>query len=104
VGSSTPIEIVSQGLDVDNSDLEIADLYRLGERTQTTWRNPPDGLFGPGRLDFLVYPDAVFEQVGGFVFTSEDLTSKQLSQLALTRNQSRLASDHMIIVTDFRLR
>lgn len=102
VGSARPLTALVEGLDVDGSDLVPANALRLGERTYATWRNP-EGLFAPGRLDFLLIPDAVLEVVDAFVFTAEDLGLDALGSLGLSVDDSRV-SDHLPVVADLRLR
>jgi endonuclease/exonuclease/phosphatase family metal-dependent hydrolase len=104
VGAFAPVAEMMRGLDVDGSDLRLADNARLGEATWATWRNPEANLFGPGRLDLTLYPDAALERTGGFVFASEDLTAAMAAALGLERGDSQLASDHLIVVTDLRPR
>ncbi len=104
VGAFAPVAELMRGLDVDGSDLHLADTPRLGEATWATWRNPSAALFGPGRLDLTLYPDAALERTGGFVFASEDLTAPRAASLGLERDDSQRASDHLIVVTDLRAR
>lgn len=104
VGSVDPLRIMSEGLDVDGSDLTRAALDRLGEASRTTWRDTRQGPFAPGLLDMTLYSDAVLEQVGGFVFATDDLTDAQLAQLRLERDLSAASSDHLVVVTDLRVR
>lgn len=104
VGSVDPLFVLSDGLDTDGSDLSRAALDRLGEGSRTTWRDVRHGPFAPGLLDMTLYSDDVLEQVGGFVFATDDLTEGQLARLELERGLSAAASDHLVLVTDFRLR
>jgi endonuclease/exonuclease/phosphatase family metal-dependent hydrolase len=99
VGSRAPLFALVRGLDVDGSDLVPADARRLGERTYATWRNAPD-LFPPGRLDFLLIPDAAVVTATAFVFTTEDLDDDALSRLDFTHDLSSQLSDHLIVVAD----
>ena len=103
VGSRDPLVALITGLDVDRSDLTTVDAERLGERTLTTWRNP-QGIFAPGRLDFLLIPDAAVSVANSFVFTSEDLDGETLDRLGLERDLSVSISDHLVVVADLRLR
>lgn len=104
VGSIDPLRVVSDGLDADGSPLARAALDRLGEASRTTWRDTRQGPFAPGLLDMVLYSDAVLEQVGGFVFATDDLTDAQLARLGLERGLSAASSDHLVVVTDLRLR
>ena len=102
VGSPRPLGTLIEGLDTDGSDLHPVDARRLGERTYATWRNA-EGLFAPGRLDFLLVPDAAVEVDNAFVFATEDLNRETLNRLGLAQAESRV-SDHLPVVADLRIR
>jgi endonuclease/exonuclease/phosphatase family metal-dependent hydrolase len=104
VGSATPVDILARGLDVDGSDLTLAEPRRLGQATLATWQDVGAGVFAPGRLDLTLYPDVSIEATGGFVFDTADLTDGQLAELGLDRHLSSVTSDHLVVVTDLRLR
>jgi hypothetical protein len=99
VGSRTPLFQLLRQLDVDGSDLVPVDAVRLGERTLATWRNERDP-FAPGRLDFLLVPDAVVTIANSFVFATEDLDDTTLSTLGLERELMAGLSDHLVVVAD----
>jgi endonuclease/exonuclease/phosphatase family metal-dependent hydrolase len=99
VGSRRPLFALSRGLDVDGSDLLAAEAERLGERTLATWRSP-DNLFLPGRLDYVLFPDAAASSVNSFVLATEDLGDRTLERLGLERGLMRSLSDHLIVVVD----
>jgi hypothetical protein len=99
VGSREPLLALIQGLDVDGSDLTPVNAPRIGERTLVTWRNA-EGLFAPGRLDFLLVPDAAATVTNSFVFATEDLDAEILGRLGLERG----LSDHLIVVVDLAFR
>lgn len=104
VGSRTPLDILAAGLDVDGSDLTVAGPRRLGDGAAYTWHDPRWGPFAPGRLDLTLYAAAALEEVGGFVFDTAELTDGQLARLGLARAMSAATSDHLLVVTDLRLR
>ncbi|MDX2132331.1 MAG: endonuclease/exonuclease/phosphatase family protein [Planctomycetota bacterium] len=97
VGSRPPLDLLRSGLDVDGTDLDVADARVLGDRTYTTWRDPGTP-FPPGRLDFLMYSDSACESVS-FVFDSARLTDAALEPLGVRRDDSA-ASDHLPVVLD----
>jgi endonuclease/exonuclease/phosphatase family metal-dependent hydrolase len=99
VASRAPLFSLTRGLDADGSDLVAVDAVRLGERTLATWRNPRD-LFTPGRLDFLLVPDATMTAANAFVFATEDLDDATLARLGLERELSGQISDHLVVVAD----
>jgi hypothetical protein len=98
-----PLDTLVANLDTDGSDLVIVDAERLGERTHSTWRSA-DTPFGPGRLDFLLVPDAAAEVVGSFVFGTEDLDWETLQRAGLESDLSERLSDHLPVVADLRFR
>lgn len=99
VGSRRPLFALVDALDGDGSDLVPADAQRLGERTYATWRNPRNPFY-PGRLDFVLIPDALVSVVDAFVFTTEDLDEETLTELGLERGLAASLSDHLMVVTD----
>ena len=99
VGSRAPLVALARGLDVDGSDLVAANAERLGERTLATWRDP-ENLFPPGRLDFLLLPDAAVALDNSFVFDTEDLNEETLERLGLEQDLMTLLSDHLVVVAD----
>jgi endonuclease/exonuclease/phosphatase family metal-dependent hydrolase len=103
VGSRDPLDTLIAHLDTDDSDLMMVDAKRLGERTHSTWRSA-DTPFAPGRLDFILVPDAAAEVVGSFVFGTEDLGRETLQRLGLEPELSERLSDHLPVVADLRFR
>jgi hypothetical protein len=101
ISTRVPLDIVRKGLDVDGSDLEVADALQLDGRTAATWSRPRD-RFAPGRLDYVLYSGASLEVVRAFVFDAGDLSPEWLAHHHLDADDSRLSSDHMPVVVDFR--
>ena len=66
-----------------------------------TWRDDGDGNFPPGRLDFILYSDAVIEKEHAFVLETESLPEDILAPLGLMQDDTHLASDHLPVVMDF---
>lgn len=102
IGSYESIQTLQRGLDVDGTDLALADAPRLSEHTLVTWTDAKVGQFLPGRLDLTLFSDAAFERTGGFAFSSADLTSAYAATLGLTQETSTRTADHLIMVTDLR--
>jgi hypothetical protein len=102
VGSREPLFALVRGLDIDGSSLVPVDAERLGERSITTWRGPED-VFSPGRLDYVLVPDAAISVLNSFVFATEDLDDITLERLGLERDLSMRLSDHLVSVVDLRL-
>jgi len=96
-----PLFSLVRSFDVDGSDLVPVDAVRLGERSLATWRNPRDP-FAPGRLDFILIPDAIMTAANSFVFGTEDLDDATLEGLGLEPDMSERLSDHLPVVADLR--
>jgi len=102
VASTRPLTLLAGGADVDGTALEAVDGYTLPGGSQATWRNP-GAPFVPGRLDYLLIPDAALEAVAAFVFDSGHLAAGELRRLGLRPEDSRV-SDHRPVVADLRPR
>lgn len=103
VGSGEPLELMTAHLDVDGTDLAIANPLQLDRRTMATWEDPLQP-FTPGRLDFMVYSDATIEPRGGFVMDTRDLSPRWLEHHGLKADDTTEASDHLPVVMDVRWR
>lgn len=88
--------------DWDGSDL--SDLFaRHTDLPQVfTWYSE-NSSFSPGRLDFMVYSDAVMTAVQQFVLFTPALPLDTLIQYGIAANDAIDASDHLPVVGDFRL-
>lgn len=104
VGSRAPLDALRAGVPRGIGPLDDARLTRLDAATPVTWRNRPQALFGPGRLDFTLFTERRLEQVSGFVFATDGLTEAQLDSLGLDREVSARTSDHLVMVADLRLK
>ncbi|MHC4925421.1 MAG: endonuclease/exonuclease/phosphatase family protein [Planctomycetota bacterium] len=98
VGSETPMRVL------ESDGRTRADIFRLTDRTRATWRNPEQGLFTPGWLDFLVYGGAGLDFVGGFAFEPAELDEAARRELGVLDTDGRSVSDHLPVVGDFRVR
>lgn len=106
VGSATPLDTLRADLDPGDAagaDLAVADAYRLGDRSQATWRSTDGGRFTPGRLDFILFTASRLTLDRAFVFNSAELSPAQLAALAAARGDSTV-SDHLPVVADLRWR
>jgi hypothetical protein len=65
-----------------------------------TWRDDGDGNYPPGRLDFLLYSDAVLSLEHGFVLRSEALPADVLAASGMLADDTGEASDHFPVVCD----
>ena len=66
-----------------------------------TWLNEAEGDWPPGRLDYLLYSDAVITAEHSFVLYTEGLPADALATHGLQANDTESASDHLPVVTDF---
>jgi len=116
VGGWEPLERLATGLDPagiepadpdpEGIDLAVAECPTLDGRSLTTWRatNDAGSLFSPGRLDFHLYSASTLEQVRGFTFDAGALPVGQRRELGVREDDSRLTSDHLPVVADYRWR
>lgn len=100
VGSHPPLEAIAAGADLDGSDLAACEPRRLGDQAMYTWYDP-GSPYTPGRLDFLLYSDAVAEAANSFVFDTGVLSEAALARLGLDATDTA-ASDHLPVVLDIR--
>ncbi|MFO0873240.1 MAG: endonuclease/exonuclease/phosphatase family protein [Phycisphaerales bacterium] len=103
VGSAEPLELMTEDLDVDGTDLAVAQPLQLDRRTAATWEDPLQP-FTPSRLDYLVYSDATLEARGGFVFDTRDLSPRWLERHGVRADDTTAASDHLPLVVDLAWR
>ena len=82
----------------EHPSLRLAQVLRLAEQSMVTWQSVEAAQFSPGQLDLTLFRG--FNQNGGFVFTTEDLSDRLLAKLRMTRETSASVSDHLIVVTD----
>ena len=60
--------------------------------------------FPPGRLDYVVYSDAVVGVGNRFVLFTPELPDEALARYGLRRDDTSRATDHLPVVADFVLR
>ena len=65
-----------------------------------TWRDDGDG-YPPGRLDFMIYSDAVLNLEQGYVIQTEEMPAERLTPYGLLSSDTGTASDHFPVVGDF---
>jgi endonuclease/exonuclease/phosphatase family metal-dependent hydrolase len=89
----------------DWDDTALADLSprHVALPMTYTWYND-DSAFHPGRLDFMVYSDSVLEPGTGFVLFTPAMSADALAAHGLQPGDATLASDHLPVVADFRLK
>lgn len=104
VGSTRPLSALRRGLGPDGTDLDVARLERLRDRSLATWRGIwREDPFSPGRLDYLLYRGEVLEVDRGFVFDAAALAPGAREVLGVGEMDTE-RSDHLPLVVDFRVR
>jgi exonuclease III len=88
--------------DWDGSDLADAIPPTTGMPAAFTWYDETSS-FHPGRLDFVIYSDAVASVAHRFVLFTPGLVAAELSAYELLAVDTPRASDHLPVVTDFVL-
>lgn len=87
-------------LDWDESELGDVKARNIGTNHLSTWYNP-NGSFSAGRLDYILYTDAVMDLENSFVLSSFNLSNDDLVTTNLRSTDSSRASDHSPVVADF---
>lgn len=100
VGTFEPLATLGAGLDGDGSDLAPADAATLGAEAVYTW-SEADSPFSPGRLDYLLHPDARTTVAAAFVLDAGLLSAAERSKHGLEEADAR-ASDHLPLVVDLK--
>jgi endonuclease/exonuclease/phosphatase family metal-dependent hydrolase len=88
--------------DWDNS--EVSDLISLhsDSRFSFTWKNE-NGSYPPGKLDYILYSDAVVSVEKSFVLRTEEMNVSRLGKYGLDINNTESASDHFPVIADFEV-
>lgn len=86
--------------DWDGTDVADAVPPQADMRMAYTWKD--DGsTYLPGRLDYMLYSDAVMSVEKSFVLQTEIMSTDRLNLYGLLAGDTSNASDHFPIVTDF---
>jgi len=90
-----------------NPDWDESDLTDLTPRLTElymyyTWYNDWSSYY-PGRLDFMIYTDYVLTSEKSFVLFTPEMSSGNLNAYNLQSDDSTEASDHIPVVSDFRV-
>ena len=86
----------------DWDDSEVSDLISLhsDSRFSFTWKNE-NGSYPPGKLDYILYSDAVVSVEKSFVLRTEEMNVSRLGKYGLDINNTESASDHFPVIADF---
>lgn len=87
--------------DWDNTSLKDAVLYTTASPLAVTWSSSGSSYF-PGRLDYIIYTDAVLNRLNGFALQTANLPQDSLNAYLVLANDSNNASDHFAVVADFK--
>jgi len=87
--------------DWDNTTLKDAVLYTTASPMAVTWSSSGSSYF-PGRLDYMIYTDAVLNRLNGFALQTANLPQDSLNAYLVLANDSNNASDHFAVVADFK--
>ena len=86
--------------DWDETDLSDARPMHTETPMAFTWQND-DSPYWPGRLDFIIYTDAVLDIGSAFVLSTREMHEDTLSAFGLRELDTVTASDHLPVVCDF---
>ncbi|MCR9249451.1 MAG: T9SS type A sorting domain-containing protein [bacterium] len=90
--------------DWDGTNLvDVKPLVAEEPMTFTHWSGTGSGRYSTGRLDAMFYSDSRLELKNSYVLYTPSLSDEQLTSLGLESSDS-WGSDHLPIVTDFRLK
>ncbi len=89
--------------DWDDSDFEMLLPRHVASRMFFTWFRETSS-FSPGKLDFIIYSGSVFEPQNSYTLFTRDLPNDTLSVYLLNPEDATIASDHLPVIGDFRLR
>ena len=89
--------------DWDGSSLQDLNPYVTGRPMSFTWYSELSD-FSPGRLDYIIYSGATLESLNGFNLFTRALTQQELDSYGLWWNDTGVASDHLPMIGDFRIR
>ena len=115
VGYRRQLDVLLHGSFVDPSNgpdfspgrakgsLKSARLRHTHRRSITTWRRE-SSEFTPGKLDFVIYSKDVARLKRNYVLETTEMPDEVLELHGLERTDSLVASDHLALVTDFKIK
>jgi hypothetical protein len=86
--------------DWDNSEVSALISLHSDSRFSFTWKNE-NGSYPPGKLDYILYSDAVVSVEKSFVLRTEEMNVSRLGKYGLDINNTESASDHFPVIADF---
>jgi len=96
--------VYGQGEAYDWDDTEVTDqiCHQSDKRMAYTWRNDYSS-YPTGRLDYIIYSDAVMEAEKSFTIQTEVMPNDRLQTYGFNQFDTSNASDHFPVVTDFSI-
>jgi len=88
--------------DWDNTDVTDLVSLQTDNRMAFTW-NSETSPYPAGKLDFMLYSDAVTTAEKSFVLRTEAMPAARLQQYGLAQDDTESASDHYPVVADFSI-
>lgn len=98
VGSRIPLDTMADSLAVDGTALTPVKTLHIGDNSMVTWIDEKS-RFSPGRLDWMLYDNAISTAANAFVLDTRNLSAKSLAALGLQVDDTK-ASDHLPIILD----
>ncbi|MCH2198284.1 MAG: endonuclease/exonuclease/phosphatase family protein [Flavobacteriales bacterium] len=89
--------------DWDGTSITEALCIQSDKRMHYSWRNDAEDNFPPGKLDFIMYSDAVIDLSRSYAIQTEVMPADRLALYGLNEDDTSTASDHFPVVADFAL-
>ncbi len=99
---NTTIYGIGSPPDWDNTNIANFMGLQSDKRMDFTWKKETSA-YPPGKLDYIIYSDAVIQAEKSFVLRTEVMSNSRLQQYGLLQNNTESASDHYPVVTDFTI-
>lgn len=96
--------VYGQGASYDWDDTDVTDqiCQQSDKRMAYTWRNDYSS-FPTGRLDYIIFSDAVMVAEKSFTIQTEVMSNDRLLTYGFNQYDTSNASDHFPVVTDFSI-
>ncbi|WP_299113843.1 T9SS type A sorting domain-containing protein [uncultured Winogradskyella sp.] len=89
-------------LDWDDSDMKDENVLQSDIPMNYTWRND-FSAFPPGKLDYMIFSDAVLQAEKSYTLQTEVMSMSRLSEYNLLISDTSTASDHLPVIVDFSI-
>lgn len=88
--------------DWNDTDITAPLCLQTDKGMDYTWRNE-NSIFPPGKLDYIIYSDAVMNVEKTFVIQTEVMPPDRLELYGFNQNDTKSASDHFPVIADFSI-